>query len=208
LEEVDVLLQEEFKDEPVENISETMLFPVLHLIEQDFFMGSLDDARYDVVMEKMKEVILQVSGLPESNHKSPRIQGSLVLCVASRVVGDEAASMIFAALLQKRGIDAQWVSVDSLAGELLHLVENQSPVAICISALPPNAVNHAKYLCKRLRSRFAKLPLLVGLWESTVELERTSEILIEAGADRVVRVPAEGVAQVQHWIAQNSELSV
>jgi hypothetical protein len=197
------LLQREFKEQSIEELSETILFPELHLIEQDFFMGALDDARYDLVMEKMKEVVSRVSGLPDQNEHPVKGQGSLVLCVASRDSADETASMIFAALLRNKGIQSQWVSVDSLAGELVDLVENQKPAAICISALPPNAVNHAKYLCKRLRTRFAKLPLLVGLWESTVELEKTTEILTEAGADRVVRVPAEGIAQIQHWIAQN-----
>jgi predicted PurR-regulated permease PerM len=203
-EEVDVLLQEEFKEHTLEEVSETLLFPVLQLIEQDLFMNALDEARYDVVIEKMKEVITGISSFSEKEETSSRnVQGGLVLCFASRDAADEAASMILAALLRNKGIDAQWVSVESLAGELVHLVENQRPAAICISALPPNAVNHAKYLCKRLRSRFSKLPLLVGLWESTVELQKTTEILTEAGADLVVRAPAEGVAQLQQWIAQN-----
>ena len=204
-EEVDFLLQEDFKEHSLEELSETLLFPVLQLIEQDLFMNALDEARYEVVIEKIKEVITGVANLSEKEESTAKPdEGNLVLCFASRDAADEAASMIVAAVLRNKGIDARSVSVDSLAGELVDLVESQQPAAICISALPPNAVNHAKYLCKRLRSRFSKLPLLVGLWESTVELGKTTEILLEAGADRVVRTPAEAVAQLQQWLAQNT----
>ena len=40
------------------------------------------------------------------------------------------------------------------------------------SALPPSAVSHARYLCKRLHMRFADVKLLVGLWTIRADLEK------------------------------------
>ena len=107
--------------------------------------------------------------------------------------------MIVSVFLRTKGIHAEWVSAEALAGELVELVDSKQPAVICVSTLPPAAVTHAKYLCKRLRGRFPKLPLLVGLWQAA-DLEKVTPGLTEAGADRVVNNLREGVSQVQHWM--------
>ena len=135
----------------------------------------------------MKAAFSDLDRLLDTGEDPQKSRPGLVLCFPGRDAADEVASMILAQFLKRKGFDADWAAVDSLAGELLAMVEVKQPAVICISALPPHAVNHSKYLCKRLRSRFPKLPILVGLWETTVEVEEVTDILLEVGADRVVR---------------------
>lgn len=207
LAEADRVLRDELKQKSLNETSQTLLLPALSLIEHDYQLGALDETRYDLVIGKMKEVV-SVTYSTAAREGETATQPGLVLCFAGRDAADEAAAMIFSVLLRSKGMEAEWVSADALAGELVELVDEKQPVVICISALPPSAVNHAKYICKRLRTRFTQLPVLVGLWEATVEMDKAEGILVAAGADRVVRTAADGVSQVQQWIAQTSKAKI
>ena len=54
---------------------------------------------------------------------------------------------------------------------------------VCISATPPAAVMHARYLSKRLRGRLPKVNLVVGLWHAPGDLNKTRERI---GCDAIV----------------------
>jgi hypothetical protein len=52
----------------------------------------------------------------------------------------------------------------TLTSELLDQVADREPALVCIAATPPGGLAHTRYLCKRLRSRFPDLKILVGRW--------------------------------------------
>lgn len=60
------------------------------------------------------------------------------------------------------------------------------PDVIVVSAMPPNAVARARHLCRRIRTRFPRLPIVVGLWNAHGTLAGSRERLEPAGATRVV----------------------
>jgi hypothetical protein len=67
-------------------------------------------------------------------------------------------------VLDVRGYHAKVVSVTALASEMIHTVEQEKADMVVVSALPPAAVTHARYLCKRLHAKFPDVETLVGLW--------------------------------------------
>jgi len=67
-------------------------------------------------------------------------------------------------LLERRGYRVTVVSAESLASEVMDLIEGLDADAVVISALPPQAVAHARYLVKRLWSRHPDLTIVLGLW--------------------------------------------
>jgi hypothetical protein len=46
---------------------------------------------------------------------------------------------------------------------------------VVVSALPPAAVAHARYLCKRLHARFPEVNTVVGLWTVKGDLKKARE---------------------------------
>ena len=54
---------------------------------------------------------------------------------------------------------------------------------VCISATPPAAVMHARYLSKRLRDRLPVVRLIVGLWDTQGDLNKSRERI---GCDAIV----------------------
>jgi hypothetical protein len=69
----------------------------------------------------------------------------------------------------------QALPATSTVGEIFDLVERRQPDVVCISATPPAAVMHARYLSKQLRSRFPRLNLVVGLWDAQGDLSKSRE---------------------------------
>ena len=107
--------------------------------------------------------------------------------------------MMLAQVLETRGCLVQVVSVTSLAGEMVDLVDSRTAAdLICISATPPAAVMHARYLCKRLRSRLPEIKLVVGLWDAQGDLTKARERI---GCDAfVVATLADAQEQIRTLI--------
>ncbi len=61
---------------------------------------------------------------------------------------------------------------------------------VCIAATPPGGLAHTRYLCKRLRSRFPDLKILVGRW-GLRNLTEAPDPLAKPGADQgATTIPA------------------
>ena len=77
---------------------------------------------------------------------------------------------------------------------VLERVAELGPQAVYVSALPPAAVLHASFLCKRLRPRFPDLKIVVALWHAQGDVEKGRARLLAAGASEVV-VTLKGCVQ-------------
>ena len=61
--------------------------------------------------------------------------------------------------LTARGSAAELLTTDVLKSEVLQRIADFAPQALYVSALPPGAVLHASFFCKRVRPRFPDLRL-------------------------------------------------
>ena len=120
-----------------------------------------------------------------------------ILCLPARDEADEIAAMMLAQLLETSGCVVQAVSVTALAGEMVDLVEQRQADVVCISATPPAAVMHARYLCKRLRARFPEVNLVVGLWDTPGDLSKAKERIGCGANTHVVATLADAQEQVR-----------
>ena len=78
---------------------------------------------------------------------------------------------------------------------MVDLVEQRTADVVCISATPPAAVMHARYLCKRFGARLPEVKLVVGLWDAQGDLSKAKE-RIGCGAI-VVATLAEAQEQIR-----------
>lgn len=123
-------------------------------------------------------------------------QDIAVLCLPARDEADEIAGMMLAQLLEARGVKARVLTTNALVGELLTEVAEQAAGVVCVSALPPFAATPASYLCKRLRAKFPKLSIVVGLWHIDGGTKKTEERLAATGIDKFVTTLAEATEQL------------
>jgi hypothetical protein len=72
-----------------------------------------------------------------------------------------------------------------LASEMVAQVSDKNPLLICIAAMAPTGLAHARYLCKRIRAHFPDAKILVVRWGPEENLARIETSLTSAGADRI-----------------------
>jgi len=69
----------------------------------------------------------------------------------------------------------------------------------------PSTIIHARYLCKKLRTKFPRVKIIVGLWGMTTENKAESaQRLRDSGTDEVVVSLADAVEQIMIGIVFSS----
>jgi hypothetical protein len=98
-----------------------------------------------------------------------------VLSLPARSEADEIAAIMLARVLVANHRVVEAASITSLASDMVQYVESHKADVICVSATAPGAMMHARYLCKKLRSRFPNVKLVVGLWDMQGDLTKARE---------------------------------
>jgi predicted PurR-regulated permease PerM len=217
-EEADELLEDLLEHGSPAEVYDTVLIPALALAETHWHRGEFDDGKHKFILESLKEMIQdrierqQEMQSQKRNENSPeagddsglvdlsRSPGTCILSLPARSEADEIAAMMLAQVLETKSCLVQAVPVTSLASEMVDLVERRKAEVVCVSATPPGAMMHARYLCRQLRRRFPTMKLVVGLWEFPGDLNKASQ-RIGCGAI-VVATLAEAQKEVRLLIPQ------
>jgi predicted PurR-regulated permease PerM len=192
-EEADELLENLLDHSPLVEVYDTVLIPALALAETHWHRGEFNDGKHNFIMESLREMIqdrierqqeLQAQGTGEDTQEADTDSGPVdmiespsvcILSLPARSEADEIAAMMLAQVLETRSCLVQALSVTSLASEMVELVERRKADVVCVSATPPGAMMHARYLCKQVRRRFPKVKLVVGLWDMQGDLNKAKE---------------------------------
>jgi hypothetical protein len=118
-------------------------------------------------------------------------------------LADEIVGLMLAHALEIRGYCAYPVSQDALASEMLEIVEKVDAHVACVSALPPGAVTHSRYLCKRLHRRFPNVRMVVGLWTTRMDLGRAKSRIACKAHMHVVATLENALDQIHQLIQPN-----
>jgi len=180
-EEAGELLHKYQKEHGLERVYDEVLIPALVMAERDRYAGRLDGDREIFLCQAMRDLIEELGEAQKKQNAGTGVtsdSAGTVLCLPAHSQADEIVGLMLAQLLELKGQRAIAASQTLLAGEMLELIEAQKAPVVCISALPPAAVAHSRYLCKRLQIKFPDLPTVVGLWTSKTNsktlLERLS----------------------------------
>jgi hypothetical protein len=119
-----------------------------------------------------------------------------ILCLPARDHADELAASMVAQVLVRAHHTVRVVSVETLAAEMVQQVKEFEPDVVCISALPPLATTHARYLCKRVKAELPQARVMVGLWHAEGDSSEALKRLQGSGVDVVVKTIGEAIAQV------------
>jgi predicted PurR-regulated permease PerM/methanogenic corrinoid protein MtbC1 len=190
-----------------------VLLPALSLAEQDRHRGELDEAKQRFILQTMRELVEDTATRAVGAGEEKRADGGeaaerafareqeAVVCLPARDEADEIVGEMLTHLLAERGIEAEVLSTDVLAGEMVERLEEYSSGVVCVSALPPHAATHARYLCKRLRPKLPELKIIVGLWESGGSTRKAQQRLLATGIDSVVTTLSAAAVQLEHAVA-------
>ncbi|MEX0677417.1 MAG: AI-2E family transporter [Pirellulales bacterium] len=208
-EEAADVAEEYLQENSLESLYDRVLLPALSLAEEDRHHGDLDEEKQRFILTTMRELVdelgakakLVADAAQEVGDSSPPAASvspeSSVLCLPARDEADEIAGAMLAQLLEAKGVHVLLLSAQSLSGEMVSQVSEQEAAVVCVSALPPLAATHARYLCKRLRPKFPTLKIVVGLWQTGGSTKKAQARLVEIGIDQFATTLAEAT---QHLV--------
>jgi len=171
------VLEQFLKEKPLEELYSAVLIPALSLAEHDRHGNELDEEHQAFIYQSTREMIEELADTPIEENAEAAAKNSAgassdeievtgdvdVLCVPARDEADDMIAMLLAQLLERQGGRAESIPIGT-PEEMLSLVAKSNPTVVCISALPPLAMSHARDLYAKLRAQFPDLHIVICLW--------------------------------------------
>ena len=202
------------KEGSIEKLYESVITPVLIFIEKDRAEVGLGEMREQFVFLTLKEIIEELTLRPVAERESQEVEeevkdsrmavgvakkadgnGCAITCIPARDEGDEILGMMLGHLSNRTGYKAQ-VIVPASVEDMMEEASEQHCEVIYISALPPYGVYNTRRLYKKLRVRFPKSRIGVGLWGFAGNLEVMRARLGIVEADMIVTSLSEAISHV------------
>jgi predicted PurR-regulated permease PerM len=186
-------IEEESKRIPRVEIFDTILVPTLSRAERDAARDELDEKEQAFVWRVVGEVLDTMEDTPEFSlaAASAPVDGKpaepvTVLGLAVEDAADALVLRMLAQLVEPAGFTLETVAEIESPMEVAERVADRMPRLVIISHLPPSGLTQARYLVRRLRARFADLPLIVGRWGEAGGSAAAAERLVGVGATSVL----------------------
>jgi predicted PurR-regulated permease PerM len=183
------ILENYLKEKPLEEVYSSVVIPALSLAEQDRHRGELDEETQTFIYQSTREVIEELGAMTSQRSSEKEVQnpsetpGAIpetrnlaVLCIPARYEADDVMAIVLSQVLGRRGLIAKSIPITSVATMLSEVCELR-PQMVCISALPPHALGHARALYARLRNQFPVLHIVVCLWHFKGDLRQVGSRL-------------------------------
>jgi predicted PurR-regulated permease PerM len=178
-EEARQVLEKCLEGKTLEELYDSVLIPALRLAEQDRHENRLEDAHQKFICQSTRELIDEfweprgdepAAAVEDGERSELSINAAVrarqsykIVCLPARDEADEIVAIMLAQVLEMAGHQAQSIPLGT-AAEMLAQVKEEKPDVVCISALPPFAIPHARSLYAKLRAQDSKLRVIVGLW--------------------------------------------
>jgi predicted PurR-regulated permease PerM len=209
------VLEEYLKTKPLEDLYDSVLIPALALAEQDRHHDDLEEITEQFICKSTKELLeelgdkskepadaeMQKADSDLAALSAPKIQlepsgrVTSVVCIPARDEADEIVGIMLAQLLERAGYQAQAIPIGTTA-EMIAQAKEAAPDIVCISALPPFALLHARDLYKRVRSNVPNAKVIVGLWKFSGDPIKAAARFNIVGDDKLAITLAQTVLQV------------
>jgi len=200
-EEAVELAHETLKDRTLEKVYDEVIIPALLLAERDYHRNRLEEDQLKFIHQSIRDMVEELG----EDAQAKRVRAAAaeteqvakdqsapadvarprpalpkdctvnVVCLPAKGEADEIVAKMLAQLLELRGYCSFAGTTDQLASEMVEMVEENKAQIVAVSAMPPAAVAHARYLCKRLHARFADVRMIVGVWHAKADPDRIKQ---------------------------------
>ncbi len=123
-----------------------------------------------------------------------------ILVLPAHDEADEIIGLMLAQLLDYQGYCAHAASVNALAGEKVEMVEQRGADLVAVSAMPPAAVAHSRYLCKRIHVKYPDIRMIVGLWSFRGDLKKATDRITCVGTVSVMTTLRDAIDQIHQQV--------
>ena len=187
------VLAQYVKEHPTADVYEEALLPVLARVRRDASRGALTAQESAFITGAIRRVVdeSEGGGGPAAQDEAAAAPVLEALACPARDEVDAAALRMLAARVATEGVRLDVADAGVLAAEVLERVEAMRPGVVVVASVAANGLGHARYVLKRLRARFADLPLVATCWSAPDEADEARAALVDAGATDVATTLGE-----------------
>jgi predicted PurR-regulated permease PerM len=156
-------------DHSLTELYDAVIVPALVRAESDRHKGALDAEREEFMFMNIRDMLAEFG---DADSAAPGSSPGRVLCFPANDEADEIAAVMLAQLLEQAGRATVSLPIGPSIDDMLGVVAPGPDDVICVSSIPPLAFTHARNLNRRLRSRFPKTKILIGVWGFSGDVER------------------------------------
>ena len=187
-------------------LCDSVIIPALTLAEHDRHKGELDPDREQFLFLSIREMLAEIPDrAAKSELADPEAAGDAeatppsgrILCIPASDEADEVTAAMLALLLERSGCVVIAFAPDPGLQQLA-FVQPAADDIFCISALPPFAFSHARSLSHKLRERFPKTRIVVGVWGFAGETEQAMQRFQTPRPDKLVTSLADAIQAVMN----------
>jgi hypothetical protein len=219
------VLENCLKEQSLRELYDSVVIPALHLSEQDRHRNALDDATVAFITQTTKDLVEELTlkeEKPERADEALRTGGNgdlgranpqpatkaakdlkKVTCVPVRDDADEIVGIMLAQLLERIGYSARTIPIGTVEGMLAETFRSE-PDLVCLSALPPYAISHARNLFRRLRRQNGDLTIIIGLWDYTEDPARAANEISGGETTQICTSLSQAILQVNASLSRNT----
>ena len=213
--EPDDLAREYLKGHSLEEFYGDLLVPVLTLIESERHDNDeFGQSHYEMVLAQVQGLVEDFADHPEYNADSSTgietanardvdATGQLdeesteAYCMPAHSPSDELVALMVAVLLRRRGIAAAALSGQLLASERIERLERTPAPIVCVCAVPPSAVIHARHIVKRIERTNADAQVIVTICDSRTKVDELQKRLATRPSITVVTTLQQAVEHLK-----------
>jgi hypothetical protein len=177
----------------LEEVYDEVLVAALNYGRRDVEADLIDDTEHARLLTSVVEIADELAetsraaaanGDGESEKEGTVLRRVLALACPARDETDAAALRMLAQIIDPDKCQLEILAPSLLATEVAARVSQEDVKLVCICAVPPGGLAHARYLCKRLRA-CCGAKILVGRWGLKNPQDKNRQQLEAAGADYV-----------------------
>jgi hypothetical protein len=169
------IVMEALKEQSLAEVYDQILLPALSIAEQDRYRSELRDSRMDYICQSTSQIVEELATFTEARPALPPAHGAgRIFSIGASDSADAITAVMLAQVLGRKGwatrsFPHEWSTADVQAND-----------TICLCALPPLALMHARTLARQLREHFPETRILVCLWNlPEAQVERAAGMLPE-----------------------------
>jgi hypothetical protein len=179
---------------------ERVIVASLRMAELDRHQDALDEEREAFILQSTREMI-EDWGTELNSHRSPETEKRLspvkILCIPAKDQADGLTGLMLGQMLEASGLSSEHLEPGAFVGEMVQAMSQQKTSIVCICALPPFAIHHARGVCKRLHASLPDLKIVVGVWGCQEAEKKIEDRMKMAGAEIVVSTLSGAVEAVR-----------
>ena len=166
-EEAQEILDKRLRASPRGQVFDEVVIPALLLAGRDRARNEISEADHQELLRTIRAL---VDAAPDAGRAGPGAAPTpdeppappqRVLGVSARSATDETIWDMLAQLFDPTRVLVESVGSAYLASEVTAVAETHQPDLVCVISIPPGGLAQARYICRRLRSKLPRTPILV-----------------------------------------------